>query len=388
MHFIRNMIPEQEGGRRPFDIHCGSSVGAINTCVMAATAEDLVHQGKEIWRLWEEVKADSIYRRDQTALLQFLMKSGGGILHNIVRRNPFAKGLTHFPGFLDTSPFLPFLEKTIPWDNITKNVKLGNVHAVSITATNVFTGRLELFVHKQPQVEYTGDYITHFGPIKAIHAKASAAIPIIFPTVPIEGIAYTDGGLRLNTPMSPAIQLGADALFVVSLHHRAGPEEKIPSHGIRGEAPSMGQVLGRVMNSVFLDRTQYDIEQLERINRVIDWGEALYGKDYLKDLNEMILKKNLKGDIASRGLKRLEILRIRPSEDIGELFSYYFQRYNQKELSSFERFLVKFLDVDPTAGVDLLSYIAFLPEYIKGLLELGFEDARRVKDEIKNFLQL
>lgn len=388
IHYIRTMIPERSGGHRNFDIQCGSSVGAINSSFMVATAHDLALQGKETWRLWSEIKANSIYRRDQTALFQFLIKSSRGLFSNILRRNPFGQGLAHFNGFLDTAPFLPFLEKAIPWSCITKNIESGIVQALSLTATNIFTGRLELFIEKHPQIEYTGDYVAHFEPITPVHAKASAAIPIIFPTVLINGIAYTDGGLRLNTPMSPAIQLGADALFVISLSHRAGIDEKIPSHGTQGEYPSMGQVLGRVMNSVFLDRIQYDVEQLERINKIIDWNTELYGENYLKNLNQMVQKKRLRGDIASRGLKRLHVLRIRPSEDIGELFSDVFKRQSQKQLSSFEKFLVRFLDVDPTAGVDLLSYIAFFPDYIKGLLELGFEDAKTMRDEIKDFLQL
>ena len=149
----------------------------------------------------------------------------------------------------------------------------------------------------------------------------------------------------------------------------------------------MGQVLGRVMNSIFLDRIQYDIEQLERINRVIDWGEHLYGKKFLGDLNAMLHRKKIRGDIANRGLKRLKVLRIRPSEDIGELFSHCFRRERDLNFSSFEKFLVRFLDVDPSGGIDFLSYISFLPEYLKTLLDLGFEDARRHHNELKDFLE-
>src|SRR5262249_33044325 len=158
---------------------------------------------------------------------------------------------------------------------------------------------------------------------------------LVFPSVLIDGIAYTDGGLRLNTPMSPAIQLGADSILVIGLHHYAKPGEKVPFHGTKGHPPALGQVLGRVMNSIFLDRIQYDIEQLERINRIIDWSEAVYGKDFLKELNAMLHHRNIRGDIANRGLKRLNVFRIRPSEDIGEIFGHCFRRGRDK-ISSFE----------------------------------------------------
>src|SRR5262249_557001 len=117
------------------------------------------------------------------------------------------------------------------------------------------------------------------------------------------------------------------------------------------------------------------------------WGEDLYGEDFLKDLNQMLRKKNIRGDIANRGLKRLHVIRIRPSEDIGEVFSHCFRRHRDENLTSFEKFLVRFLDIDPTAGVDFLSYISFLPDYIKKLLDLGFEDARTHHNELKEFFE-
>lgn len=380
LHYIRTMLPHKIRHRN-FDICCGSSVGAINTCYMAATAHNAAHQGDEIRVLWENLRSENIYRRDNSAFWNFVGKSGRGILRNLF--GPNRGSHLHFDGFLDTSPFLPYIEKLLPWEMISKNISHGLIKAISIVATNVFTGRMELFIEKHPEVEYTGDYIHHFTSIQPIHAKASAAIPMVFPTVQVDGIAYTDGGLRLNTPMSPAIQLGADSLLVIGLHHRAKPGEKIPFHGVKGQPAGMGQVLGRVMNSIFLDRTQYDMEQLVRINKIIDWSEEIYGKGYLNDLNTMLRKRNIKGDIANRGLKRLQVIRIRPSEDIGELFSHCYRRGKKVDLSLFEKFLTRFLDIDPKGGVDFLSYISFIPEYLKKLLDLGFEDARKQHTELK-----
>ncbi len=376
------MLP-QKVRRRNFDVCCGSSVGAINTCYLVATAHDVDHQAEQIRQLWLNLRSDNIYRRDTSAFWEFLARSSRGIVGNIFRK----KRVNHFHGFLDTSPFLPYIQKVMPWEMISHNIRNGLVKALSVVATNVFTGRMELFIEKNHDVEYTGEYIHHFTEIRPVHAQASAAIPMVFPTVMIDGIAYTDGGLRLNTPMSPAIQLGADSLLVIGLHHRAKPGEKIPFHGSKGQYPALGQVLGRVMNSIFLDRTQYDLEQLERINRIIDWGEMVYGHDFLKDLNAMLHRRQIRGDIANRGLKRLRVLRIRPSEDIGELFSHCYRREKDIHLTAFEKFLSRFLDIDPSGGIDFLSYISFMPEYLKKLLELGFEDARRHHTELKEFLE-
>jgi NTE family protein len=384
LHYLRTMLPKRARYRR-FDVHCGASVGAINTCYMVSTADDPERQGKELHQIWENLRTDNIYRRDTKALFDFLNRSSRGIVLNFLRR----KGKhPHFLGFLDTTPFHPFIQKVIPWPMISRNIRSGLIQALSIVATNVFTGRMELFIEKNPKTVYRGDNIVHYTRIQPIHAAASAAMPLVFPTIMIDGIAYTDGGLRLNTPLSPAIHLGADAILVIGLHHRAGPGEKIPFHGIRGQPPALGQVLGRVMNSIFLDRINNDMEQLHRINRMIEWSEKLYGKNFLRDLNAMIRRRGSKGDVlAARGLKKIGFLRIRPSQDIGEIFNHCYRHERHEHLTNFEKFLIRFLDIDPTAGIDFLSYISFMPKYLKSLLELGFEDARRNHDALKDFLE-
>ncbi|MBF0491462.1 MAG: patatin-like phospholipase family protein [Deltaproteobacteria bacterium] len=384
LHYVRTMLPSKSRNRN-FDIQSGSSVGAINTCFMVATAHDLNFQAKKMWELWENIREENIYKRNFKALLEFLSKGSKQIFFK------FLRGLNqespHFPGFLDTSPFLPFISNVMDWPQISKNIQKGFVQAIAIVATNVFTGRTELFIEKNSKLSYYGDYTSHFTTIQPVHALASAAIPIVFPSILINGIAYTDGGLRLNTPISPAIHLGADSILVIGLNHRARAGEEIPFHGVKGQPPALGQILGRVLNSVFLDKIQYDLEQLERINRIVEWAELLYGKNFLDDLNKMLVEKNIHGDIADRGVKKLKLLRIRPSEDIGEMFIECFQKSKDHHFGSFEKFLIRVLDIDPSSGNDFLSYIGFIPEYLQKLLALGFEDAKTKHNELKEFLE-
>src|SRR5262249_15267634 len=154
------------------------------------------------------------YLRNLGAATHFLGSTVGGILRNFLTFNPF--NLTrrrgpHFNSFLDTSPLRAFLKKTIPWDLVDKNVRQGSIEAIAINATNLRSVRHELFLQRKPSVQYQGHYQYYDVKLGVEHAMASAAIPIIFPAVKIEGTYYADGGLRLFTPMSPAIQLGADA---------------------------------------------------------------------------------------------------------------------------------------------------------------------------------
>ena len=148
LHYARTMLPAKIRSRR-FDVVCGASVGALNASFIAATAHDIKMQGEQLRKLWEDVREEDIYRRDSKALWDFVSRSGKGIISNILRKPGSGQ---HFNGFLDTTPFLPFLKKIMPWPHISKNIREGLIRAVSLVATNVFTGRMELFIEKAPDV--------------------------------------------------------------------------------------------------------------------------------------------------------------------------------------------------------------------------------------------
>lgn len=397
IHYIRTQLPPEISRKRRFDILCGSSVGAINTCFLAATSHDLTYQANKIYEVWCNIRQEDVYKRDVLSLANFVSRSVIGISKNFFSRtstHPDShQHRKHFKGLLNTAPFIPFLKKIIPWNQISLNIKNGLLSAVSVTATNAATGKLELFIEKHPDVRYTGHYIHHDTKLEYSHAMASGAIPIIFPTIRINRNHYMDGSLRLNTPMSPAIQLGAEKILVIGLHHQGERSESSEKDGTKPfiEAdvpPSLGLLLGRILSSIFLDRLDYDIQQLNRINRVVEWAEGCYGADFVPRINSYLKERGITGDVANRGLKKLKALRINPSRDLRDVFAETVDstRIFSKSLSSLEKLLLKVLDVDLYSGRDFLSFILFHPEYIKRLLELGFEDARRYHDELVTFM--
>lgn len=394
IHYIRTKLPHEFSRKRRFDILCGSSVGAINTCLLASMAHDLVHQGNHIYEVWKNLKQENVYKRDMVSLAGLLTRSFLGITRNIFSRSqdedvPALKK-KHFRGLLNATPLIPFLKKEVPWKQISVNIRNQLIKAVSVTATNVHTGNLELFVEKHPSVPYTGRYVFHDTKLEFHHALASAALPLIFQSVHIGNSYYVDGGLRLNTPMSPAIQLGADKILVIGLHHKKeSPEEEDEKTFIHmAEPPTIGLLLGKISSALFLDRLDYDIEQMERINRIIDWGEKVYGADFVDKINDYLKKESITGDVATRGLKKLSAFRIYPSRDLRNVFGECIegQKFFSKRLTSFERTLLKVLDIDIHQGKDFLSFIMFVPEYMNRLLELGYEDAQAKHDELAAFL--
>lgn len=387
IHYLRTGLPADIASKT-FQIQCGSSAGAINTAAMVSMAHDPVLQGNHLKDLWLSIRQDDIYRRDFSAAGSFFLSSLGGMMRNLTTFDPFSIGKKkgpHLTSFLDTSPLREFLKKNIPWGQLRENLQNGPVGAMSVTATNIRTGYGELFVSKKKTVKYTGDYLAHEVDFEVDHIMASAAIPIIFPSVHVGKSYYTDGGLRIFTPMSPAIQLGSDRLIIVGLRHPPTTEERkeYESREVRG-APSLAELMGRIMNGLFLDRVQFDLEQLKRIDDIIELSEKVYGNDYLEKLNREAEKDTDKHRLSCRGLKKIRAVEILPSEFVSQIFGRWFHRKKKKDFkfSTLEKLLTRLLDIDTEGGIELFSYLTFANEYIKELIDLGYEDAKRNRNRI------
>ena len=393
INYIRTALPPKLI-KQNFNILTGTSVGAINTAAMASLAHDPKVQGEMLKDIWFSLTQENIYCRDFGATKHFLASTLGGIFRNLATFNPLKisqRAGAHFTSFLDTSPLRDFLKTHINWKRIKENVDSTPLDAVVINATNLDTGNPELFLYKKDKLEYQGRHLVHEGPIEVEHAMASSAIPIIFPSIHVGDNYYTDGGLRLFTPMSPAIQLGAERLIIVGLRRRAMHQET-KAHPIQiknKKQPTISDQMGRLLNGIFLDRIDFDLQQLKRINMVIEASEKVFGKDYLEKINKQMVKDGHKGDIASRGLKKIRAIEIQPSEFISKLFIDWFQKAEKGavQFSSLEKLLVRLLDIEPSAGKDLLSYLTFAPSYLRLLFDLGFEDAKSQRQEIIEIME-
>lgn len=389
IHYLRTQLPPKAAKRR-FQIYCGSSVGGINTSFIAALSDYPKIQGEELRHVWENLRQEDIYRRDLIALGRFGVHSAGGAIRNLFRRtNESQPNVPHFSGFFDTSPFPAFLRRIIPWQHLHRCVRDGITGAVSLTATNLHNGKMELFIDHHSSIVYSGKYTARMGPLQWYHAMASAAIPIMFSPVKIGGIYYSDGGVRSNTPMSPAIHLGADRLLVIGMHNEAEIASSTGATDV-GEypPPTLGEVAGMLLRAMFVDRLDYDLKQLERINQIVAWGKTAFGDNFLEKLNRVPQKEQLKGDIATRGVKNIDTLTIFPSRKIPEVLSESLKTSKMfaKQMSTFEKVIFKVLDIDPFRSNEFLSYFLFAHDYLVSLIKLGFEDAHSHRESLIEFL--
>lgn len=391
IHYLRTQLPAK-AAKRQFNIYCGSSVGGINISFMAALADYPKIQGEELRHVWEGLRQEDVYRRDLYALGRFGLHSVSGALRNILRRPAnSAVRAPHFSGFFDTSPFPNFLKRVIPWQHLHRCVRDGIVGAVSLTGTNLHNGKMELFIDHHSSIVYSGNYTARMGPLQWYHAMASAAIPIMFSPVKIDGTYYADGGVRSNTPMSPAIHLGADRLLVIGTHNQA---EMAEASGVAdvGEypPPTLGEVAGTMLRAMFVDRLDYDIKQLARINQVVEWGKIAFGENFLEKLNRVPQQGKMIGDIATRGLKKIEAFTLFPSRSIPALLSESLKssKIFAKQMSTFEKVVFRVLDIDPYRSNEFLSYFLFSHDYLMSLIKLGYDDAHSHRDSLVEFLSV
>ncbi len=395
IYYLRTQMPRAIARAPLFQIYCGTSVGAINSSFLASTAADPLYQGAQLRKIWRELTVEDVYNVSSQALAGFLVKSGFfaatnffGLNNLLERKSDSKSSVFPFRSILDTTPFMYFLRRNVAWTAMHRNIERRLVDAVTVSTTHMLSGHLALFVEKHPEVEFRGGgpapILTSLSPK---HVLASAALPLIFPIIRINRQFYGDGSLRQNTPMSPAIRLGADRLLVLSVHSPPGKRPSPGTHLAQYEAePTLADILGRLVDVLFEDKLSYDLEQMRRINFLIDQFELAGGAGALARLSSGSAQAREPGkDIAE--MKSVLPLVISPSEDIGVIASHHFKRLSlrREALSPVHRFFSSVVDSSGDGNNDFLSYLLFQREYLESLIQLGFEDARRAHDDLEEF---
>jgi NTE family protein len=345
-------------GPLPFPVVCGVSAGAINGSALAAQADNFSLAVRHLADTWLQLTPDKVYRTDSLSLVSI----GSGWFRGLTSggRQPPRR----YNHLLDTEPLRELLGREIDFPAIHQHVDAGLVRGVAISATNYVTGTSVSFFDALPTVKpwARSRRLGVRGPITVDQVMASAAIPIFFPPVKVGGSYFGDGGVRLTAPLSPALHLGADRILVVGIRHPRTAEEteELNATQDREDLP-LSQILGVLMNAVFLDSLEPDIERVERVTAMI---QLLQRPD---DLH----------------LRPIQILLLQPSQDLGAMAADQVVRFPRAL-----RFLLKGLGASQSGGADLLSYLAFEHEYIERLVKLGAEDTRARFEEVRTFLGL
>jgi len=372
---LGKLTPRQGSSAVP-RIFCGTSVGAINACALAARAR-LPDLGVRL-----------LAERWESLLLEDVFQLGWGDLAAIARWLLGKVGPDGIASLLDARPLAKLVREFVPWRELHQNVAEGGVRAVTLSATDVETGHTVIFVESAADnALYSTDASVEYvcARLKPQHALASAAIPIIFPTVRVGGRLFVDGSVRQNTPISPAIRMGCERVLVIGL--RADPRLLL-ARASRRQGASQQESLssplylfGKLLDALLLDRVENDLANLRRVNAALHALTPIVLQD-----QEVALALLAAGG----ALRPVRDLFIRPSQDLGKLAADVLSRPVVKaRLSGPAGYLMRRIGenaVENQDPSDLLSYLLFDGEYAKELIALGERDAHEVRGELEAFL--
>ena len=366
--------------RAPFDVLCGTSVGALNAAYLASYAHVPDMNAPGLISQWQALDLNKHLRFDMWGVL--------GRKGKIERAPPMAAGSTMTgPSYigrsvLHTGAIDELVAHAVNWKALRENVQSGLVRALIVAALHITTGKTTLFAEMSGGATYKSTRDPRrtplVGPIGAEHILASAAIPLLFPARRVGSEYYCDGGVRYNTPIAPAIRAGAERLVVISLLSDAPDElDDTPLERRLAAYQSPIFLIGKVLNALLLDPLNYDLQILDRFNRLIATLEHALSPDEMNRVNA-VLEEN-------RGVayRKVETLVFRPSKDIGRMARARSKLIKSSMFSSW--FLARTATLGAFWESDLLSFILFDKDFAHELIQLGRDDTVARAPEIRGF---
>jgi len=350
---ISEMLPADSPS--PFQIICGTSAGAINATVLAANAMNFRQGVRLLMTVWKNFHVHHIYRADPVGVFR---NSGAWVVALLTgglgRKTPIS--------LLDNSPLALMLNTKLDFGGIQRSIDSGDLHAFSISGSGYTSGQSVTFYQGVPSIEpwHRARRIGIPMPIRPDHLLASSALPFIFPPVRINREYFGDGSMRQIAPVSPALHLGADRLFVIGVGRQLEPQQE----RIKTEMfPSLAQIAGHCLNSIFLDSLEVDLERLQRINRT------------LSIIPRELLEKN------NMPLHTVDFRMLSPSVALEKIAVDH-----THTLPRTIRTLLFTLGALKKSGSNLVSYLLFEKEYCRALIQLGYEDTMQRRDDLMQFL--
>lgn len=362
----RGLDPGIAHAHNPFPILVGTSAGAINAAALACRADNFQDAVSQLVAIWENFHAEQVYRSDLLGVMRsgarwLSLLSLGWILRRSLRTRP--------QSLLDNEPLREMLARMIDCSRIDLALERGHLRALAVSASSYSSGRHVTFYHSLVDHQFPSKLqrISVRARIGLPHLLASSAIPFMFPAVPLDlsdasagGVEYFgDGAMRQTSPMSPAIHLGAERILVVGVG-QAGNPGVLPNFDAAAY-PSLAQVAGHALSTIFLDALPGDVERLEKMNVIVESMSPHARR--------------------ASGIRRIETLMISPSKRLDGIAMEYIGA-----LPGPIRALLEGIGTHRSSGAGLASYLLFEVPFTRALIDLGYGDTLARRDAVLAFL--
>src|SRR5574340_479540 len=289
---IAEFLPRR--AHNPFPVICGTSAGALNAAALAINAQSFRKGVRYLDNIWRNFHANQVYRTDVLGVFSNTARwLAGLILHGLGINRPKRISL------LDNSPLVDFLDEVLPCEKIQGSIDAGLLHALSITASGYGSGQSVTFYQGADEI-VPWNRARRIGiptQIENKHLLASSALPFIFPATLINREYFGDGSMRQIAPISSALHLGATRILVIGV--TANGDIGLARRSDMSDYPSLAQIAGHALNSIFLDSMEVDLERVRRINEL-----AAMLPESLREQTDM---------------KHVEVLVISPSQSIEKI---------------------------------------------------------------------
>ncbi|MCR4298109.1 MAG: patatin-like phospholipase family protein [Gallionella sp.] len=351
---IAEFLPRR--AHNPFPVICGTSAGALNAATLAINAQSFRKGVRYLDNIWKNFHANQVYRTDVVGVLNNTMLWLAGLILSGLGINRIKQ-----ISLLDNSPLVEFLGEVLSCEKIQDSIDAGLLHALSVTASGYGSGQSVTFYQGVAQLVpwRRTRRIGISAKIEIKHLLASSALPFIFPAALINREYFGDGSMRQIAPISSALHLGATHILVIGVTSNGYTNQTMRTE--MNDYPSLAHIAGHALNSIFLDSMEVDLERVQRINELA------------ATLPESVC--------AQADIKYVDVLVVSPSQSIEKSAERY-----AAEMPWTIRLLLRMVGAVPHSGGILLSYLLSEGKFCRALIDRGYQDALKQRDEILCFL--
>lgn len=350
MRAVADLLPRD--APTPFHVITGTSAGAIVAANIATYAAHFRAGAVTLERVWRNFHVDQVFRTDAPSML----RAGARWLAALLSVGRLASPPD---SLFDNAPLRRLLERRIDFRGLREALLAGQLDALAISAAGYSSARSFAFYESRTPPAGGASAWSRgvWAELGITHLMASSAVPFLFPPVRMHDEFFGDGAMRQVAPLSPAIRLGADRLFIVGVRHDRQPA---PRHLDAAATPSFGHLFGFMLDTLFMDALHAGVAQLERVNRLV-------AQSAVPD---------------PEGLRRIDSLVLVPRVDLGGIAVKHARRMPRTV-----RALLRIIGAAEDDGSQLLSYLLFESAYTRELIALGYADTMARSDEVAAFLE-